>query len=258
MSTKTLSRIIATAALAVAVSPAATPTVTIFDQFEMQRKVNSATRYFEQVWSQIFANRGARYSTPKIVSYTGSVSTACGVLGSNNAFYCGADERIYYDAVFFTGMMKAAGNYLSIDGDYAASLFWLMSGAMPFRRSSMPPALSDCFARIWRTAWPAPSRSRRPSTATWTEATWKKRGTRLSWAATLRARPGSSTKTRMAARPPASESSIKATREACGRARCSSQAGSEARVNRQRRLSAPSMRFCGEFISQEDKERNHV
>lgn len=85
----------------------------------MQRKVNFATKYFEQVWSQIFANQGARYTTPKIVSYTGSISTACGVLGSNNAFYCGADRKIYYDAVFFTGMMKAAGDYLGTDGDYA-------------------------------------------------------------------------------------------------------------------------------------------
>lgn len=119
MSPKTLSQIIATAVLAVAVSPAATQTVTILDQFAMQRKVNLATKYFEQVWSQIFANRGARYSTPKVVSYTGSVSTACGVLGSNNAFYCGADKKIYYDAVFFTGMMKAAGGYLGADGDYA-------------------------------------------------------------------------------------------------------------------------------------------
>jgi len=119
MSTKTLSKIIATALLTVACSPAATPTVTIFDQFFMHRKVDMATKYFEKVWSQIFANRGARYSTPKIISYTGSVSTGCGVLGSNHAFYCGADKNIYYDAVFFAGMMKAAGDYLSTDGDYA-------------------------------------------------------------------------------------------------------------------------------------------
>ena len=117
MSTKTLSKIIATALLTVAGSPAATPTVTIFDQFFMHRKVDMATKYFERVWSQIFANRGARYSTPKIISYTGSVSTGCGVLGSNNAFYCGADKNIYYDAVFFAGMMKAACDYLGADGD---------------------------------------------------------------------------------------------------------------------------------------------
>jgi predicted metalloprotease len=119
MSTKSFSRILATALLTVAGSQAASMPVTIFDRFAMQRQVDMATRYFETVWSQLFASRGARYASPKIVAFTGSVSTGCGVLGSNNAFYCGADNNIYYDAVFFAGMMKAAANYLGTDGDYA-------------------------------------------------------------------------------------------------------------------------------------------
>ena len=67
--------------LTVTASSAAALPVSVFDQFVMQRKVGMATQYFEKVWSQIFANRGAHYTTPKIVAYTGSMSTECGVLG---------------------------------------------------------------------------------------------------------------------------------------------------------------------------------
>ena len=84
MLTKTLSRFLATALLTVAGSHAATMPVTIFDQFAMQRKVEMASSYFETVWSQIFAKRGARYNSPKIISYTGSINSACGTLHSND------------------------------------------------------------------------------------------------------------------------------------------------------------------------------
>src|SRR5262249_42926042 len=73
----------------------------------------------ERAWAQIFASRGARYMSPSLVSYTGSALTPCGQAGSNNAAYCAADNKIYYDSVFFAGMMKAAGEYLGTDGDYA-------------------------------------------------------------------------------------------------------------------------------------------
>lgn len=118
MTTKTLSRILATALLTAAGSQAATM-VTLFDQLAMQRKVEMASSYFETVWAQIFAKRGVRYTSPRIVSYTGSTTSACGVLHSNNASYCPADNRIYYDSVFLAGMMKSAGDYLGTDGDYA-------------------------------------------------------------------------------------------------------------------------------------------
>src|SRR6202008_2831780 len=90
MSTKTLSRILAAALLTVAGSQAATMTVNLVDQFTMERKVAMASSYFETVWAQIFAKRGARYSSPRIVSYTGTTSSACGVMHSNNAAYCPA------------------------------------------------------------------------------------------------------------------------------------------------------------------------
>jgi predicted metalloprotease len=119
MTTQTSSRILAATLMTVAVSQAAIAPVTIADETAVQNKVIAAARYFEAAWSQIFARRGAKYGSPKVIAYTGSIKTACGAQGSNNAAYCGADNRIYYDTIFLTRMMKNAGTYLRTDGDYA-------------------------------------------------------------------------------------------------------------------------------------------
>jgi predicted metalloprotease len=101
------------------VSTATGPSVTLADEAAMQAKITAATRYFEKVWAEIFASRGARYASPRIIAYTGSIKTGCGVHGAGNAFFCSADKRIYYDRVFLTKMMKSAGESLGTDGDYA-------------------------------------------------------------------------------------------------------------------------------------------
>jgi predicted metalloprotease len=119
VSTKNISRMLATALLTAAVSHASNAPLTVADEVAVQKKVDAAARYFQAVWAQIFASRGARYASPRLVSYTGSVKSGCGVLGSNNASYCGADNRIYYDSVFLTRMMKNAAEHLGTDGDYA-------------------------------------------------------------------------------------------------------------------------------------------
>ena len=119
MSIQSFFRILPAALLTAALAHATNVSVTYADENVMQKKVISATRYFEQVWAQLFASRGARYSSPQIVAYTDSIRTACGVMGKDNAFYCGGDKKIYYDIVFLTTMMKSAGAYLGTDGDYA-------------------------------------------------------------------------------------------------------------------------------------------
>ena len=117
MPTKNTSRILAAALLTAAVSQASNAPLTIADEITVQKKVAVAARYFEAVWAQIFASR-ARHGSPNVVAHTGSVKSGCGVLGNNNASYCGADNRIYYDTVSLTKMMKnvGAGAYLGTDG----------------------------------------------------------------------------------------------------------------------------------------------
>ncbi len=72
------------------------------------------------MWSADFDKIGERFAAPRIARYRGSVMTACGVVGSNNAEYCARNNTIYYDEVFLAGMTKLAANELGTDGDMAA------------------------------------------------------------------------------------------------------------------------------------------
>lgn len=69
----------------------------------------------EDVWTEQFRKIGKTYRAPKMVLYTGSVSSACGSATSAvGPFYCSADETLYIDLSFFDQMqnqMKAGGDF---------------------------------------------------------------------------------------------------------------------------------------------------
>jgi len=69
------------------------------------------------MWTKDFNRIGERFVVPRIVRYTGSARTACGIIRPNNAQYCSAANAIYYDEVFVAGMSKMAANRLRTDGD---------------------------------------------------------------------------------------------------------------------------------------------
>jgi len=69
----------------------------------------------EVVWSAIFAEQNIQYSEPKLVLFTGSVESACGVAGSSTGpFYCSGDQKVYIDLSFFQELQdkfKAPGDF---------------------------------------------------------------------------------------------------------------------------------------------------
>lgn len=70
----------------------------------------------EDIWAEIFRNNGAEYVAPKMVLYTGGVSTGCGQgSAAMGPFYCSADQRLYIDLSFFMTMKQSLG----ADGDFA-------------------------------------------------------------------------------------------------------------------------------------------
>lgn len=70
----------------------------------------------EDVWSREFREIGLEYREPKMVLYTGSVTSGCGnASASVGPFYCSADETIYIDLSFFDQMEKQLG----AGGDFA-------------------------------------------------------------------------------------------------------------------------------------------
>ena len=69
----------------------------------------------EVVWNDIFADLGKEYNEPKLVLFTGSVQSACGVAGaSTGPFYCPGDKNVYIDLSFYNELktqFKAPGDF---------------------------------------------------------------------------------------------------------------------------------------------------
>jgi predicted metalloprotease len=70
----------------------------------------------EDVWNPIFQQSGKTYREPKLVLFSGQISSACGYAGaSSGPFYCPADEKVYIDLDFFKQMQRQLG----AGGDFA-------------------------------------------------------------------------------------------------------------------------------------------
>ena len=69
----------------------------------------------EETWQQLFHSAGQQYREPKLVLFSGSIHSACGLASSAvGPFYCPADQRVYLDMAFFKEMEQrfaAAGDF---------------------------------------------------------------------------------------------------------------------------------------------------
>ena len=70
----------------------------------------------EDVWREIFAAEGARYSEPTLVLFRGATRSACGLgQAAMGPFYCPADRKAYIDLSFYDTMR----NRFRAPGDFA-------------------------------------------------------------------------------------------------------------------------------------------
>ena len=70
----------------------------------------------EDVWQDVLARYGARYSDPKLVLFTGGVRSGCGTgLAQMGPFYCPLDQKVYIDLDFY----KELKNRFNAPGDFA-------------------------------------------------------------------------------------------------------------------------------------------
>lgn len=71
----------------------------------------------EDVWSDIFRERGARYRPPTMVLFDGTVRSACGFTSAaTGPFYCPPDQKLYLDTSFFDQLAALGGQ-----GDFAVA-----------------------------------------------------------------------------------------------------------------------------------------
>jgi hypothetical protein len=70
----------------------------------------------EDVWRKLFQQNGIEYINPKLILFSGSVQSACGIAGSaTGPFYCSADSKVYLDVSFFDEL----GSKFGASGDFA-------------------------------------------------------------------------------------------------------------------------------------------
>jgi predicted metalloprotease len=70
----------------------------------------------EDAWSQVFAERNARYEAPRLVLFSGAVQSACGFAeAAVGPFYCPPDSQVYLDLTFFDELDRRFG----APGDFA-------------------------------------------------------------------------------------------------------------------------------------------
>ena len=123
----------------------------------------------EDVWTQVFQQRGGTYRDPKLVLFRNSTPTACGRGESaTGPFYCPGDEKVYIDLSFYDLLrtkLGAPGDFAQAYviahevGHHVQKLMGISEKVDAARRSSSEVrsnALSvrlelqaDCFAGIW-------------------------------------------------------------------------------------------------------------
>jgi predicted metalloprotease len=70
----------------------------------------------EDAWNGMFAASGSRYPPPKLVLFSGSFPTACGMgQAAAGPFYCPGDRKVYIDLRFYELMRQR----FHVEGDFA-------------------------------------------------------------------------------------------------------------------------------------------
>ncbi|MEZ5301397.1 MAG: neutral zinc metallopeptidase [Verrucomicrobiales bacterium] len=86
------------------------------EQQKMGEFVSVVLADTEDVWNAEFAAHGEDYPEPKMVLFTGQVSSACGhASAAMGPFYCPGDSKVYIDLSFYDDLQRKFG----APGDFA-------------------------------------------------------------------------------------------------------------------------------------------
>lgn len=87
------------------------------DEAQLRQFTSVVLADTEDVWREQFRRQlGKEYRDPKLVMYTGSVDSACGMgQSAMGPFYCPGDEKVYIDLSFYQQLRDELGS----PGDFA-------------------------------------------------------------------------------------------------------------------------------------------
>jgi uncharacterized protein len=72
----------------------------------------------EDVWNKLLDNSQTPYEEPRLVRFSGSIASQCGMASSAvGPFYCPADQKVYLDTTFFDELAQRFG----APGEFAAA-----------------------------------------------------------------------------------------------------------------------------------------
>lgn len=118
----------------------------------------------EDVWNQVFSDGGARYQEPRLVMFSGTVQSGCGMAqAAMGPFYCPADQKVYIDLTFYDEMKSkfgAPGDFAQAYvvahevGHHVQHLLGLDNKVGKDRQGAESGAVrlelqADCFAGLW-------------------------------------------------------------------------------------------------------------
>jgi predicted metalloprotease len=123
----------------------------------------------EDVWSAVLPASGARYVAPKLVLFSDSVESACGLAGAaTGPFYCPPDRQVYLDLSFLRQLARrfgAPGDFAQAYvighevGHHVQNLLGISSRVQAERESSsraeanhisvQTELQADCLAGVW-------------------------------------------------------------------------------------------------------------
>jgi predicted metalloprotease len=123
----------------------------------------------EDTWHELFRRMGRQYREPRLVLFTDSVQSACGMAGAAvGPFYCPSDQKLYLDLDFFRALrerFRAPGDFAQAYvishevGHHVQKLLGISDEVAAARQRSdrtRANALSirvelqaDCYAGIW-------------------------------------------------------------------------------------------------------------
>jgi uncharacterized protein len=136
---------------------------------EMKQFVSTVLAETEDVWTGIFQAEGQTYEKPKLVLFSGGISSACGYASSAaGPFYCPGDHKVYLDTAFFAQLERqfdAAGDFAAAYvvahevGHHVQNITGIlpkfnqmrqqMSEAKANEMSMRVELQADCFAGVW-------------------------------------------------------------------------------------------------------------
>jgi predicted metalloprotease len=123
----------------------------------------------EDVWRDLFRHMNREYQDPRLVLFSGSVQSACGIAGhAVGPFYCPGDRRLYLDLSFFRALQEqfaAPGDFAQAYviahevGHHVQTLLGITERVQAARRRLGPAEANtlsvrqelqaDCLAGIW-------------------------------------------------------------------------------------------------------------